>query len=399
VETVAVTSVLRGARVWTAGRPWLFDAALGGGLTVFDVVTLAGRDPAPGPAALALWGAQTVPLLWRRRRPLAVVAAMTAAFIAFEVTDPVAGKTPGPYFLIFGVYAAARYAPAAAGLAASGGALAAAIAVDLLLGRSPAPRPDSLEPITATTFVVFLGVAWLLGYARRRIDADARRLRDLNARLRAERARNERQAAAAERARIARDLHDVVAHHVSAIAVQARSTEDVVRDDPELGRAGVARIAETADTALVEMRRILGLLDAGREEGGAEPSLRNLGRLVGAAERAGCRVRTAVDGEAGALPQVVQVSAYRIVQEALTNVLKHAGPADVRVALRTSGTALVVEVANGPAAPGRVPVPGSGRGLIGLRERVAAFDGTLRAGPCPAGGWLVRAELPLGGVR
>ncbi|MGI5325011.1 sensor histidine kinase [Actinomadura nitritigenes] len=399
METVAVTSVLRGFRRWTAGRPWLFDAVLGGGLTVFDVVTLATRDPAPGPAALALWGVQTVPLLWRRRRPLMVLAAMTVAFIAFEAADPVPGKTPGPYFLIFGVYAAARYAPAAASLAASGGALAGAVAVDLALGRSPAPRPDSLEPITATTFAVFLGVAWLLGHARRRIDADARRLRDLNARLRAERERNARQAVAAERARIARDLHDVVAHHVSAIAVQARSTEDVVRDDPALGRAGVARIAETADTALIEMRRILGLLDAGRDDGGAEPSLRGLGRLVDAAERAGCRVRADVDAETAALPQAVQVSAYRIVQEALTNVLKHAGPTDVRVALRTSGTALVVEVGNGPAVPGRTPVPGSGRGLVGVRERVAAFDGTLRAGPCPEGGWLVRAELPVEGVR
>ncbi|MBO2465809.1 sensor histidine kinase [Actinomadura violacea] len=399
MKTAPVMSVLRGARAWTAGRPWLFDAALGGGLTVFDVVTLATRDPAPGPMALALWGVQTVPLLWRRRLPLAVLATMTAAFVVFEAADPVPGKTPGPYFLIFGVYAAARYAPAAASLAASGGALAAAVAVDLALGRSPAPRPDSLEPITATTFAVFLGVAWLLGHARRRIDADARRLRDLNARLRAERERNARQAVAAERARIARDLHDVVAHHVSAIAVQARSTEDVVRDDPGLGRAGVARIAETADTALVEMRRILGLLDAGHDDGDAEPSLRGLGRLVEAAERAGCRVRADVDAGAGALPQVVQVSAYRIVQESLTNVLKHAGPAEVRIALRTSDGALVVEVGNGPAAPGRTPVPGSGRGLIGLRERVAAFDGTLRTGPCPAGGWLVRAELPLEGVR
>ncbi|MBD2891214.1 hypothetical protein amrb99_01170 [Actinomadura sp. RB99] len=399
METVAVTSVLRGARTWTAGRPWLFDAVLGGGLTVFDVVTLAARDPAPGPAALALWGVQTVPLLWRRRRPLAVLAAMTVAFIAFEAADPVPGKTPGPYFLIFGVYAAARYAPAAASLAASAGALAGAVAVDLALGRSPAPRPDSLEPITATTFAVFLGVAWLLGHARRRIDADARELRDLNARLRAERERNARQAVAAERARIARDLHDVVAHHVSAIAVQARSTEDVVRDDPALGRAGVARIAETADTALIEMRRILGLLDAGRDDGGAEPSLRGLGRLVEAAEGAGCRVRADVDAETAALPQAVQVSAYRIVQEALTNVLKHAGPTDVRVALQTAGAALIVEVGNGPAVPGRTPVPGSGRGLVGLRERVAAFDGTLRTGPCPEGGWLVRAELPVEGVR
>lgn len=388
------TAALRGALTRLAGRPWPADVALGGGLTVLDVATLLARQPAPRPAGVLLWGAQTVPLLWRRHRPRAVLLAMTALFVVFETAGPVPGKTPGPYFLVFAVYALARYVPAAAGLPVAVLSLAAATLTDLILGRVPAPRLGSLEPITATTFVAFYAVAWLLGYGRRRIDGDAARLRDLNGRLRAERGVNARQAVVTERARIARDLHDVVAHHVSAIAVQARSTAEALPDDPDAGLGGVTRIADTADVALVEMRRILGLLAAPGDAAAPEPALRDVGGLIGAAEAAGCRVTAALGAPSGALPPAIEVSAYRIVQEALSNVLKHAGPTDVRVTLRLGEDALVIEVENGPAAPGHRPVPGSGRGLIGVRERVAAFGGGMRAGPRGDGGWRLTAALP-----
>jgi signal transduction histidine kinase len=275
--------------------------------------------------------------------------------------------------------------------------LVAATVTDLVSGRSPVPRLDSLEPITATTFVAFFVLAWVLGYGRRRIETDAGRLRALNDRLRAEREINARQAVLTERARIARDLHDVVAHHVSAIAVQARSTEEVLRDDTAL--AGVTRIADTADTALTEMRRILGLLTGPGEDSGPEPSLGHVDRLVAAAEAAGCRVTATLDASIGAVPSAIQISAYRIVQEALTNVVKHAGPTDVRVSLRLGEGALTVEVENEPASAAHRSVPGSGRGLIGIRERVTAFGGTPHIGPRPGGGWRVRATLPLPEVR
>ncbi|MCO5969844.1 sensor histidine kinase [Actinoallomurus soli] len=397
--TTHVRAGLRRTRGWLTGRPWLTDLALGGGLTAFDVMTLSARTPAPSVAGLALWGLQTVPLFWRRRRPGLALAAMTIAFAVFEAADPVPGKTPGPYFLIFGVFAVARRASARVSLAWTLPALAVAVTADLLTGRSGPPRLDSLEPITATTFVAYFLVAWLLGYGARRIDLDARRLRDLNERLRAQQEINARQAVVTERARIARDLHDVVAHHVSAIAVQARSTEEIVQDDPRLGRRGVARIAETADTALVEMRRILGLLAAEPESVGPEPSLRNVDRLIEAAEATGCRVTAALDAPADAVPAAIQVSAYRILQEAVTNVFRHAGPVDVRVAVRVGDRGLTIEVENAPAAAGHRPVPGSGRGLIGIRERVTAFDGTLHAGPRPHGGWRIHATLPLQGLR
>ncbi|MFB6437918.1 sensor histidine kinase [Streptomyces sp. NPDC056411] len=388
-------AALRGARRRLAGRPWAADLALGVGLTAFDVVTLLLRDPAPGPAGALLWGLQTVPLCWRRSRPCAVLGAMTAVFVLFEVLDPVPGKFPGPYLLSLAVYAVARCTPWAVSLPGAALSLLVAVATDLLCGRSGPPHPGSLEPVTATTFVAFYGVAWLLGYGRRRIGLQAGRLSELNARLRAEQETNARQAVIAERARIARDLHDVVAHHVSAIALTARSTGEALGDGPPEGRQGVARIAETADTALVEMHRILGLLAAGREDLAPEPSPADLGPLVDAATAAGCRVTTTVDDAVGGLPPAVRVSAYRIVQEALTNVRKHAGPTDVVITLRRDAAALTIEAVNGPPAAGHRPVPGSGRGLLGIRERVAAFDGTVHTGPHPHGGWQVRATLPL----
>lgn len=400
-------AALRGAHRRLADRPWLVDLVLGAGLTTFDVATLLVRDPVPSPVGALLWGLQTVPLCWRRRYPRTVLAAMTLAFVVFEALDPVPGKTPGPYLLIFAVYAVARYRPSAMSLPWVVLSLAAAVATDLVTGRSGPPQLGSLEPITATTFIVFYGVAWLLGHGRRQIGTQARTLRDLNDRLRAEQETNARQARIAERARIARDLHDVVAHHVSAIALQARSTEEVLQDDAPGGRAGVARIAETADTALIEMRRILGLLTAGHEDLAPEPSLRHLDRLLDAARAAGCRATAKLDDTIGQLPPAIQISAYRITQEALTNVLKHAGPTDVLITVRRGRAALTVEVENGPPAPGprpeqgpsgHRPVPGSGRGLIGIRERVAAFDGTLHTGPHPDGGWRLSATLPLNEV-
>ncbi|MER6026091.1 histidine kinase [Streptomyces sp. NPDC001851] len=395
--TTQVNALPRAARHWLADRPRVTDALWAGGLTLLDMATVLDRTPRPAGWGVALWGAQTVPLLWRRTHPRAALLAMTALYVLFQALGPIPGKVPGPFLLMIGVYAVARRAPAPASLPLTLSVLVVAAVTDALTGHWQPPRPGSLEPVSVTTFVFFFALAWLLGYGRRRIDADAERLRELNRRLAAEQELNARQAVLTERARIARDLHDVVAHHVSAIALQARAAEDVLTArPPDAGEAahGVALIAGTADTALTEMRRLLGLLSFGERGLAPEPSLDHLDRLIGVAASAGCRVTCDRGPRAGdALPAGMQVSAYRIVQEALTNVVKHAGPVCVRIAVHGDEARLAIEVENDAPAPGHRPVPGAGRGLVGMRERVAAFDGTLHAGPRADGGWHLRAVL------
>ncbi|OLZ63040.1 two-component sensor histidine kinase [Streptomyces sp. IMTB 2501] len=392
-----VNTLPRAAQHWLADRPRLTDALWAGGLTLLDMVTVLDRTPRPPGWGVALWGAQTVPLLWRRTRPRTVLVAMTMLYVLFQTLGPIHGKIPGPFLLMIGVYAVARYAPASASGPLTLLCLATTAVTDALTGHWQPPSPGSLEPISVTTFVFFFAVAWLLGYGRRRIGADAERLRELNRRLVAEQELNARQAVLTERARIARDLHDVVAHHVSAIALQARAAEDVLTcDPPDAGEAAhsVGLIAGTADTALIEMRRLLGLLSFDERELAPEPSLDHLDLLVGVATTAGCRVTYVSEARTGnALPAGMQVSAYRVVQEALTNVVKHAGPVGVRITVRGDEARLTVEVENDAPAPGHRPVPGAGRGLVGMRERVAAFDGELHAGPHQDGGWRLRAVL------
>ncbi|MFG3206578.1 sensor histidine kinase [Streptomyces sp. NPDC048192] len=387
----------RAVRHRLAGRPRLTDAMWVGGLTLLDALTVADRTPQPPAWGVALWGAQTVPLLCRRTRPRAVLLAMTGLYVLFQALGPIPAKVPGPFLLMLGVYAVARYTPATASAPLALFTLASAAVTDALTGHWEPPRLGSLEPISLTTFAFFFALAWLLGHGRQRIDADAARLRELNRRLEAERELNERQAVLTERARIARDLHDVVAHHVSAIALQARAAEDVLTSgpfQPEEAAQGVGVIARTADTALAEMRRLLGLLSFGERDLVPEPSLGRLDRLVRVAASAGCRVACAVEVDGGSAPAAgMQVSAYRIVQEALTNVVKHAGPVAVRIAVRGDEARLTVQVENDPPAPGHRPVPGTGRGLVGMRERAAAYDGVLDAGPRPDGGWRLRAVL------
>ncbi|MFI2200151.1 sensor histidine kinase [Streptomyces sp. NPDC020192] len=402
--TIQVNALPGAALRRLAGRPRLTDAVWVGGLTLFDMATVVDRTPGPPGWGVALWGAQTVPLLWRRTAPRAVLLAMTGLYVLFQALGPVPTKVPGPFLLMLGVYALARRRPASASAPLTVLSLVSAAVTDALTGHWERPRLGSLEPISVTTFVFFFALAWLLGFGRRRIDADAARLRELNRRLAAERELNARQAVLTERARIARDLHDVVAHHVSAIALQARAAEDVLVSGPlqrEEAAQAVGVIGRTADTALTEMRRLLGLLSFGERDGerglAPEPSLDRLDQLVGVAASAGCRVTCAVEVDEvdrrSAPPAGMQVSAYRVVQESLTNVVKHAGPVAVRIAVHGDGTRLTIEVDNDPPAPGHRPVPGTGRGLVGMRERVAAFDGELDAGPRPDGGWRLYAVL------
>ena len=330
-------------------------------------------------AATAL--AMTVPLAWRRAAPLVVLVLVIAPLIVMELAGH---EVDSGYILL-----ALIVAFASVGLIPD---RRRAIA-GLVLGLGLLTGLFALE--AESTFVgdlVFvggiLGSAWVLA-------AVLRERSDRADRLVVERDERAREAVVEERARIARELHDVVAHAVSVIAVQSGSLRRRLRherpDDAEELRA----IEETARQALGDMRRMLGLLRTD-EDGLAltpQPGLDQVDRLVEQVRDTGLAVEVAVEGEPRPLPPGVDLAAYRIVQEALTNVLKHAGPAHARVALRYGDRELTLEVTD-DGSGARVNGDGGGHGLVGMRERVALYGGSLEARPAPGGGFQVRARLP-----
>jgi signal transduction histidine kinase len=248
--------------------------------------------------------------------------------------------------------------------------------------------------------IVFVGeilAFWLLGvFIRARREAAS--LAERNAALQ----RQAEQAAAAEQARIARELHDIVAHHLSVVVLQAAGA----RASGRPAAASLEKIEHSGRQALTEMRRLLGVLresgESGDETGLApQPGVGELAALAESVREAGLPVRLVIDGDQRKLPAAVDVSAYRIVQEALTNVLKHAGPAHAEVTVCCADGALTIEVTDdgtGATAASSQPAgsPAGGQGLVGMRERAAIFGGELLAGPRPGGGFAVRARLPLG---
>jgi signal transduction histidine kinase len=206
--------------------------------------------------------------------------------------------------------------------------------------------------------------------------------------------RQAEQAVAAERARIARELHDIIAHHLSVVVLHAAGARAAGGADP----ATLAEIEQSGRQALTETRRLFGVLRDPDEETGRAPQsgIGELPALAGSLRAAGLEVSLSIDGDHAALPPAVNVSAYRIVQEALTNVLKHAGPARAEVTVGCADSAVTIEVTDdGPGNPAPPALTG-GQGLAGMRERVAVFGGDLRAGPRPGGGFAVCARLPVG---
>jgi signal transduction histidine kinase len=220
-------------------------------------------------------------------------------------------------------------------------------------------------------------------------------VRERAARLERERTLLDEQAATDERLRIARELHDVVAHNVSLMVIQAQAL-GAVADDPAAARRGADTIAELGRDAMNEMHRTLALMrpDRADDERSPQPALDDLGPLLDRAHSAGVVVELSVTGTARPLPAGVELSAYRIVQEALTNVIKHSGSDRASVSLRYGGDRLELEIVDeGGGGLGHI-VPSSGHGLVGMRERVALFGGSLDAGPVEDRGYRVLATLP-----
>lgn len=202
-----------------------------------------------------------------------------------------------------------------------------------------------------------------------------------------------RAAVADERARIARELHDVVAHAISVVVVQSRGGRKVLDRDPEAARTAFDSIERTGEQALGEMRRLLGMLrDDDGQSRAPQPSLERLETLADEMRAAGLPVELEVEGTPNGIPPGVDVSGYRIVQEALTNVLKHAGPTVAHVGVRFSPDAVAIDVVDD--GRGAVTGPGTGNGLLGIKERVAVVGGEVDAGPRPDGGFAIHARLP-----
>jgi signal transduction histidine kinase len=379
---------------WLAGLPaWTWDvvpAVLAGG-----ILGLEFRQP---PLAVLLGLAAAASLLGRRRLPLAVLAATgTMAFTAIALHA--VASTSMAVSVMVALYTVDTRCGRRWSLAASAAAFAGAVLVTVLSRDVPAGQ----LPVVAIAPAAVITALWVTGDNLRVRRAYVAGLEERAAWVDAQRAADARRAAEDERARIARELHDVVAHHVAVIAVQAGAARMLAATTDERTRDLLGSIEGASHQAMSELRRLLGVLrrepggsPGGPREPGPQPGLAQVDQLVDQVRRAGLPVKLTVVGAPGHLPDGVDLSAYRIVQEALTNALKHAGPVPARVCLRCDAAAVTLVVTNQAPAAAPAAEPGRpGHGLIGMRERAAMAGGELRAGPTPDGGFEVFARLPL----
>ncbi|MFB9463095.1 sensor histidine kinase [Streptomyces cinereospinus] len=340
-------------------------------------------------------------LTLRRRMPermLVLAAAVGAAQLALDVAP-----LPADFALLVIVYTVAAVGARWASRFALFGGLCAAPVAQL---RWPEYQTSVAGNIALAVFqTVPFALAWVLGDSIRTRRAYFAQLEERAARLEKEREAQSKVAVAAERARIARELHDVVAHNVSVMVVQADGAAYVLDAAPDQAKKALETISSTGRQALAEMRRLLGVLRTGEHQEGGEyvpqPDVQQIEDLVEQCRGSGLPVDFRIEGTPRPLPSGVELTAYRIVQEALTNTRKHGGPdagASVRLVYFDDGLGLLVED-DGKGAPHELyeegGLDGQGHGLIGMRERVGMVGGTLDAGPRPGGGFRISALLPL----
>ena len=337
--------------------------------------------------------------MWRGPRPVdAVVAALPPLMLAVARRNPLAGLVAGwAVYVAESIAYGAPEGPSQAltmfilvlGCAAIGGErrwLALPVmAAGLWVSNLTDPDVDAGGWIFP---LVFYGVGYALGTAIRRRDERSQQLER-------EQETIAQAAVLDERVRIARELHDVVAHGISVMVVQAVGGRAALADPDHPSSGAFDAIESTGKQSLAEMRRLLGVLRTVDDSAMLlpQPGLRDLEPLVRRARDSGLRVALEVEGEPRRLPAGIDLSAYRVLQEALTNAIKHAGRAQVAVRVRYGGDTIAVEVSDD--GPGAASANGGGHGLIGMRERVELFGGRLHTGPGPEGGYVVRAELPV----
>jgi signal transduction histidine kinase len=336
-----------------------------------------------------------VPVAVRRRIPdTAFALAALSGLIQLANPTPMASDIA----LLVLLYTVAAYRPRQHSVIALLACLVGSVlAAWVWMPLSGGPAPSHTDRLIFATIVLWGCVlaAWVLGDSMRYRRGYYAALEDRAARLEAERSAQAKIAAAAERARIARELHDVVAHHVSVMVVQADGAGYALRSDPDRAQAALSAISSTGRQALTEMRRLLGVLRSADQhtELAPVPGLDELRELLDQARTAGLEVSYTLTGTPRELPEGAELAAYRVVQESLTNTRKHAGlAATAAVTLRYEPEGLTLEVTDDGMAP--VSEQPGGHGLAGMRERIAMYGGTVQAGPLPGGGFGVTAHLP-----
>ena len=376
---------------------WVFDGALALLAAAVPTALYVFEPPYPGlPRSRFVLGCalvllHTLPLVARRRFPGTVLVLVVASGLAFAVLDLPPDRLG--LAILVAVYSVAAYGSRWVPLAGLAGVEVALVAVQLTPGRT--------EVGTLVNNLGVVAAAWLLGHFAHNYRAYAARLEERTAELERAREALARRAVVEERLRLARELHDVVAHAMSVIAVQSGVGAHVAQTQPKEARRSLAAIEATSRAALEELRRLLGVLRQEDEPPGdlaPVPGLADLDGLLAEVSKAGLAVKLQVNGTRPQLPAGVDLSAYRIVQEALTNVVKHAGPAQAQVVVGYGDQDVRVEVTDDGRGPGTAASDGragTGHGLIGMRERVQAFGGDLQTGPRPGGGFRVAARLPL----
>ena len=387
-------------------RPFVADLALAAGvalvglfITLVLVVPNATLQPPPV-AGIVLWGMLlAAPLALRRRFPVAVLLITGLHFMGYwAVGQP---NEIGAW-LVLGV---ALYSAAVHGRRPHAGRVAAGIAaVMAVIIAGMAVGTGGATPIEALAAILFnsvpFAVAWPLGTMMRSLRRTRASLEERNRQLDEERERNARQAIVEERVRIARELHDVVAHHVSVIGVQAGVARRLFDRRPEQAAEAIAAVESTSRQAILELHQVVGFLrghDERSDDLAPQPDLERLPALIDQMRTAGLPVDYQVEGTAHRWSAAVELSAFRIVQEALTNVLKHAGPSRTTVRVRHASDGLDIEVLDdggrGVIRNGGNGDGTGGRGLAGMRERAALHAGVLEAGPRDGSGFRVYATL------
>jgi len=388
-------------RQWDARHPWALDTALVLVIfLMFGAPDIHHRDHPDGPITLTqlpaaqmvlLQAALVLPLWWRRRAPLATFYTVLAAFVA-EWSAGIMLRAD--VAVLVAVYSLVLHGRLGRLLWAVPGLAVATVLVVVRLS-------DVVSVWDVLFFVASVGTAAVaLGFAVRIRRAQLAVLRERAVRLEIERDQRSRLAAANERARVAREMHDILGHSLSVIITLADGGAYASDAAPERGKEALRLIGDAGRSSLAELRRMLGVLREQADEPtlAPQPGVADLEPLCRQIRAAGPQIEYRSSGAVDTLDVGVQLAAYRIVQEALTNTLKHAGPhTRIQLALRVDGPRLRITVRDTGPPAGERPVPpaGEGHGVVGMRERAALYGGTVTAGPLPGGGWSVAAELDL----